>query len=99
MLDLLTINSARLKSLADTDERFKYPEAIQFGCSCMASPDRRALSAPGAKDAQESGVPRGETHFFPKINFREFHFRFIVLITLPKGAMATPRGDIGSGIT
>ena len=41
LLDLLTINSARLKSLAGTDERFKYPESIQFGCSCLASADSR----------------------------------------------------------
>jgi len=58
-----------------------------------------------AKDAQESqpSAPRGETHlqiryfsimrdsFFPKINFTELRFCFILIITLP-GKVTAPRG-------
>jgi hypothetical protein len=28
--------------------------------------------------------------FFPKINFAEFHFRFMLLIAAPKGGVVTP---------
>jgi hypothetical protein len=88
-----------LKSLASTDERFKYPERFS-GVVTRGAPMACAFPpARAAKDAQVSqpGVPRGAIYlqvrccsvvrdsFFPKINFTEFHFRFILLITSPRG--------------
>jgi hypothetical protein len=97
------INSARLKLLAGTDERFKYPESIQFGCSCMASADsvRFPPLARAAKDTQEShpaclAVRRIS---FQKLILRSFISDSSYLLPRQRGRVATPRGDIRSGIT